>query len=73
MSVIAIKALIVFFALTYGVTPVLALRICEPELDFDVAAIGDGKAGVGMVFWGMIGFSTSLSGYLAAIQRSNMR
>jgi len=77
MTVAMVKALICFCALKYNVSPSLALEVAKLESDYGAAAMGDnGKAGVGMlerVFWGMIGFSTSLSGYLAAIQRSNMR
>jgi len=51
MSIIAIKALIVFFALTYGVNPALTLRICELESDFDAAAIGDNGEAVGLYQW----------------------
>jgi len=51
MSVIAIKTLIVFCALTYGVNPALALRICELESDFNVTAVGDQGDAVGLWQW----------------------
>jgi len=52
MTVAAVKALIVFYALAYGVSPALATEVCYLESSFDMAAVGDQGNAHGLYqFW----------------------